>query len=256
MEVDIICSKVTQQAIVLGKLNLDIYRDPLLRRTLFKDVHESIKKQNKLCKVKTLCIPTDDWNQQDDDDILSTICLYTNLTNCLLKGRVLGFRVHSGLKYLPTNFSLSTSLTNLDFSFNNLKEIPKQVDCLKFLKVLSLNFNFIGEINFDLFPSSIEEIYVSNNGAEIIRGCCERLKMLRIINLSSNKLEKLPANFLRSPKMCDILLQENLIKEFPLSVLKNESIRNVNLSHNCLCKLLSVYLIHQKFLRRIFNETL
>ena len=242
MEIDRRCSQITQQAFVLGKLNLNIDKDPLVCRKLFKDVHNIIKKQNKLYKIRILCIPTDNWNQ-GDDELLSSVCLYSNLKSCLLKGRILHNGVHSGFESLPTKFTLLTSLTNLDLSFNSFKKIPKHIDSLKFLKVLSLNFNFIGEINFDLIPSSIEEFYCSNNAIEVINGCYKKLKVLQIIDFSSNKLDKLPAKFLCTPKLCELLLQENFIKKFPFSVLDNNSITKINLSHNCLSKFISKFLL-------------
>ena len=85
--------------------------------------------------------------------------------------------------------------TRLDFSDQELDEVP---------------------INFSQYPY-LEELYLGNNCIEELNDIGE-LRQLKFLNASQNRLESIPASFGNLENLEKLYLNENLLEEIPDSI--------------------------------------
>lgn len=96
---------------------------------------------------------------------------------------------------IPADLFMLEDLTVLDFSHNQLKEVPEQLDKTKSLLVLNLSHNSIESIANQLFVNLSDLMY---------------------LNLANNKLETLPPQMRRLVHLQTLILNNNPLNHFQL----------------------------------------
>ncbi|XP_044755833.1 leucine-rich repeat-containing protein 40-like [Coccinella septempunctata] len=106
-------------------------------------------------------------------------------------------------------------LNYLDFSSNQLQEIPSEIGMFESLEIFILQDN-----NIISLPSNIGN-----------------LKRLKKLNLSRNKLKELPDEFFNLVELEWVSLAHNFLEKIDKKLSDMVMLRHLDLSHNCLSKL-------------------
>ena len=120
---------------------------------------------------------------------------------------------------------------SIDLSFNNLKTFSwKNCTCKK-LKKINLQFNKLESFSFKDCPETLEEIDISGNFIKNLKGFFP--KKLKILNISSNKLQKIPMEYFKNCTFLkDLNLQNNKISEWTWDKNYLRKLQNFNICHN------------------------
>lgn len=136
------------------------------------------------------------------------------------------------LKSIPSSIKKLENLKDIDFSKNEIKSLPKAMEQLKGLENVNLSHNQLQDISA-LFPSMyyVKNLNVSFNQLTNINQINE-LKTAKIIDLSNNQIEEIPAEIhhLKSLKMLD--LSNNKIKALPKTITGLNKLEELNLENN------------------------
>uniref|UniRef100_A0AC34F6D9 Leucine rich repeat protein n=1 Tax=Panagrolaimus sp. ES5 TaxID=591445 RepID=A0AC34F6D9_9BILA len=82
------------------------------------------------------------------------------------------------------------------------------------LKVLYLSRNKLTLVNCNKLPSTLEELYLADNQLAEIH-FIERLKKLKVLKLTNNKIRVLPIGILQLHQLCFLFLSTNRLTAFP-----------------------------------------
>ena len=161
---------------------------------------------------------------------------------------------HNQLTLLPSLFSsLADSLQFLNLSHNPFTYLPPVVS-----QLINLRSLWLENVGLTSFPSnicgiaSLEKLSLAGNGIPEIGEEIGNLVNLRWFSLTKNKLLHLghsgdgenSAHFSKLVKLEVLLLQDNLLSEFPLVLCSLQSLASVNLKRNKIISLSSDALAH------------
>lgn len=161
---------------------------------------------------------------------------------------------HNQLTLLPSLFSsLADSLQFLNLSHNPFTYLPPVVS-----QLINLRSLWLENVGLTSFPSdicgiaSLERLSLAGNGIPEIGEEIGNLVNLRWLSLTKNKLLHLghsgdgenSAHFSKLVKLEVLLLQDNLLSEFPLVLCILQSLASVNLKRNKIISLSSDAIAH------------
>jgi Leucine-rich repeat (LRR) protein len=164
-------------------------------------------------------ILTYDEKNQKLDIIPKSLYSYINLTELDLS--------RNNIKTIDKEISKLKNLKILNLGKNNLKEIPKEISTLQNLEILKLGANQIKEINksffkYKLFKLTYLSLHTNNISVFQEFDTCN-LTNLRDLDLSFNKITKLPKTFCNLVNLESLYLLYNYLYELP------EGKNNINL---------------------------
>lgn len=112
-------------------------------------------------------------------------------------------------------------ITRIDISHNSLTSIPADI-----FSMCSLTYLNAAQNKIEHLPSSddstynspvLEEIYLQDNSLEELLPEIFRLASLVTLDISNNKLQKIPFDMWKSPKLRELNIAFNLLKDLPTS---------------------------------------
>ncbi len=138
-----------------------------------------------------------------------------------------------GLDEIPEAIKYLRDLKELDLSYNQIKVIPTWIGNLSQLEVLKLDSN-----NLSIIPSSIGELkslkYLSfrrNNLSELPEEI-GAFDLLEILILNENHLKEIPEIIGNLSRLKKLILYGNELKELPESISKLKDLESLDLSFN------------------------
>jgi Leucine-rich repeat (LRR) protein len=138
-----------------------------------------------------------------------------------------------GLIEIPEAIQYLDSLKKLILRYNQITTVPKWIEKLKYLEILNLNVN-----NIDLLPESIgslsclKDLSLWKNEIENLPSSLSNLKTLKSLNLRLNQLKELPFNIGSLKSLNELNLHDNKLKILPGSIVKLTQLERLNLSWN------------------------
>lgn len=106
---------------------------------------------------------------------------------------------HNALTFLPSEIFSMCSLIYLNVAQNKIEHLP--------LPLHSAAYN----------SPALEEIYLQDNSLEEILPEIFRLPSLVTLDISNNKLQKIPFDMWKAPKLRELNIAFNLLKDLPTS---------------------------------------
>ncbi|KRF83412.1 leucine-rich repeat serine/threonine-protein kinase 1 isoform X2 [Drosophila virilis] len=113
-----------------------------------------------------------------------------------------------------------TAITRIDFSHNLLTSIPPELFNLVSLKYLNVAQNKITELPAPLDKTYncpvLDELFLQDNQLTTLPAAIFHLPALTILDISNNKLQQLPFDMWRAPKLRELNVAFNLLRELPV----------------------------------------
>ncbi|XP_032596558.1 leucine-rich repeat serine/threonine-protein kinase 1 isoform X2 [Drosophila grimshawi] len=113
-----------------------------------------------------------------------------------------------------------TAITRIDFSHNVLTSIPPELFQLVSLKYLNIAQNKIAELPSPLGKTYscpvLDELFLQDNQLTSLPAAIFQLPALSILDISNNKLQQLPFDMWRAPKLRELNVAFNLLRELPV----------------------------------------
>jgi Leucine-rich repeat (LRR) protein len=135
------------------------------------------------------------------------------------------------LRNIPKEFFKKvTKITKIDFSFNEFQEIDEIISEKTTLKILLLNNNFLNSISKGFLNlKNLKELNLSHNllNESEVNEKLIGLENLENLNLSHNKIKTFPIKIIKNEKLFELNLSNNLIE----SAISNEFWDNSNLQY-------------------------
>lgn len=113
------------------------------------------------------------------------------------------------------------AVTRIDISHNSLTWLPPEI-----FSMCSLSYLNVAQNKIERLPSPdvcsynspmLEEIYLQDNSLEEILPEIFRLPSLVTLDISNNKLQKIPFDMWKAPKLRELNIAFNLLKDLPTS---------------------------------------
>lgn len=138
-----------------------------------------------------------------------------------------------GIKTIPTSIANFQCLQVLDFSRNQIFQIPAALSRLQVLKHLNLSHNSISLVNLPQMQN-LKQIDLSYNKIKTLgEQSFINITAIEIIDLSSNQINKIAdTTFLPLHHLESLQINDNQIIEFPSSIFKIKTLTNLNLQNN------------------------
>lgn len=140
---------------------------------------------------------------------------------------------------LPWNIGQLKNLKVLNLTGNRLTALPPQIVQLKNLEILKLENNRLTS----LLPSysnvrlnTFEEVYLKNNQLSVFPKALiplpGQISMLTEIDLSNNRVKKLPENIDRLQQLTSLNLNNNQLSSLPVAISKLKNLKVLHLENN------------------------
>jgi Leucine-rich repeat (LRR) protein len=124
------------------------------------------------------------------------------------------------LKIFGKEYNLDTQITYLNLSYNQINEIPKEIQFLIQLNHLNLYVNKIKEIPKEIqFLIQLTELFLGHNKIKEIPSEIQFLTQLINLCLDHNKLKKIPSEIQFLTQLIHLYLHNNQIEELPLEII-------------------------------------
>ncbi|CAI2723479.1 unnamed protein product [Schistosoma spindalis] len=193
---------------------------------------------------------------------LTSLCSIKGWPNVLPSLRMITCRKNelTSRDAIPADLFECNNLQVVDFSCNQLTQLPNGIEKAKGLLALNLSNNQIALISPDLFVQCTELMFLDlgNNKLENLpaqlRRCCSlqqlilcnnplrhaqlrsvtALKQLEVLNLSGTerRLDNIPNELDKLERLIELDLSCNLLTKIPEPVLSLKNLRKLNLAHN------------------------
>ncbi|UBM59856.1 hypothetical protein LAG90_04235 [Marinilongibacter aquaticus] len=184
----------------------------------FNPIAEVPKKLRKLKKLKYLMLANtnlDDFEQTKFKKLKSLTNL--NLYNCSIYG-------------LPKGLLRCKKLDTLDLYYNELKTLPTDIYKLKRMNTLALAHNSLLRLPESLSRmENLETIFVHHNKLKTILALPQSIQQ---VDIGSNRFDFIPPAILDLPKLSDLDISNNPIKEVPVELLKSRRLKYLFQSDN------------------------
>ncbi|XP_037707527.1 leucine-rich repeat serine/threonine-protein kinase 1 isoform X1 [Drosophila subpulchrella] len=120
-----------------------------------------------------------------------------------------------------------TAITRIDFSHNVLTAIPQELFHLVSLKYLNVAQNKITDLPAPLGKSYgcpvLDELFLQDNQLTTLPAAIFHLPALSILDVSNNKLQQLPFDLWRAPKLRELNVAFNLLRDLPVPPMQTSS---------------------------------
>ena len=148
---------------------------------------------------------------------------------------------NNNITSLPVELLQLPNLQSLDVSLNLVHSIPSKISCPS-LKCLYLSDNKLIELPETIwYLPHLEEVQLNNNFLESVGkdsvDFMRLSKLLRIVNISYNKLDVLPSFLLDLPALEELNVSHNELNTLPHNLWECSTLRELNVSHNSLIHL-------------------
>lgn len=153
-----------------------------------------------------------------------------------------------GIETIPDSLdSRFVSLTQISFSKNKIKEIPKSLTTIPNLISLHLNENKITRLPVSITQcKKLTTLTVNFNQITELPNIAFHFAELGVLHLNSNQLESLPSSFTKSRNLTQLSVAYNPIKELPEDFGNLHHLKVLVLAHTELEKLpASFYKLHR-----------
>ena len=145
---------------------------------------------------------------------------------------------HNNLTSLPVELLQLPNLQSLDVSSNLIQNIPAKISCPS-LKYLYLGYNKLIELPIAIwYLPNLEELQVNNNFLQSVeKNSVDSIRLsglLKIVNISYNKLDALPSFVLELPALEELNVSYNELSALPHNLWECSTLRELNASHNAL----------------------
>lgn len=148
------------------------------------------------------------------------IGLLYNLKKLYLGRIIWGTPVGNKLSYLPETICKLSNLENLDVSFNNLSEIPKNIgklSKLEFFSAIGNQITFIPDSLCSLYK--LKTLYLGSNQITSLSNNIEFLTNLEKLSLTHNNFNEIPVTIGNLLKLKRLTIHDNKnLEELPLSL--------------------------------------
>ncbi len=126
----------------------------------------------------------------------------------------------------------------LDLSYNQLRELPKEILQLRNLVKLSLSYNQMRKLPREIWQlRNLSQLSLINNQLEELPGEIGQLRKLSQLDLMNNQLKTLPGEIGQLRKLSQLDLKNNQLKELPEEIGQLRKLRFLNLNFNQLKEL-------------------
>ncbi len=135
---------------------------------------------------------------------------------------------------IPESIFFLPSLIKLDLSKNRIRRIQIKTKDTSKVRSLILSDNKISDISgfANRFPE-LQQLYVVKNKIDALEeNMFAGMSLLRTLNLSVNKLDKLPKSLTKASLLKVLVLQRNQIEQFPSLLMKLRFLEDLDLSYN------------------------
>eukprot|EP00057_Strongylocentrotus_purpuratus_P030155 XP_780852.3 PREDICTED: leucine-rich repeat-containing protein 47 [Strongylocentrotus purpuratus] len=121
----------------------------------------------------------------------------------------------NAIENVPDSLGSIASIHTLDLSQNKLSVIPENFSNLSNLAYLNFSRNNLTDLDVMLRGDlhHLSEVFASHNQIESISSGVGNLESLRSLDMSENKLQEFPASLSRCPKLKELILIENPVKD-------------------------------------------
>lgn len=127
----------------------------------------------------------------------------------------------------------SSAAIIVDLNEMDLTEIPKEIDQLSHLHILSLHNNQIRQIPKELAQrSQLQELYLYENQIQEIPGELGQLAELQVLDLSGNRIRRIPKEFALLTQLQTLYLYNNQIEEIPEELAQAIQLQILSLYNN------------------------
>ncbi|MFX0032624.1 MAG: leucine-rich repeat domain-containing protein [Promethearchaeota archaeon] len=138
-----------------------------------------------------------------------------------------------GLIEIPEAVQYLDSLIMLILRYNQITSVPKWIEKLKYLEVLNLNINNIKDLPESIGSLSyLKDLSLWRNEVERLPNSICNLKSLESLNLRLNRLKELPLNIGSLKSLKELNLHDNKLKTLPNSIKNLILLQKLNLSWN------------------------
>lgn len=137
------------------------------------------------------------------------------------------------IRELPKTISNLIYLKRINLEMNNLSTLPDTFKNLKSLQILNLRGNEFSQLPEAIWEiKSIEELYLERNYIKKIPETIKSLINLKILNLEMNKLEKIPEEIGELQSLEELNLENNKLLTLPNNLKMLKNLRILNLKKN------------------------
>ena len=173
--------------------------------------------------------------EDDEGKFLSMASLPTQLNAYRLTKILLS---NNNLVSLPVELLQLPNLQSLDVSSNFIQNIPSKISCPS-LKSLYLSYNKLIELPIAIwYLPHLEELQMNNNFLQSVgKDSIDSIRLsrlLKIVNISYNKLDVLPSFVLDLPALEELNVSHNELSALPHNLWECSTLRELNASHNAL----------------------
>ncbi len=125
------------------------------------------------------------------------------------------------------------NLIMLDISYNEIKDIPKELEALQNLRILIVNDNNITELSQGITKlTNLEVLDASANNITKISAEIGKLAKLEQLQLQSNKINELPDSISSLISLEMLVLEDNLIEKLPKKIGELSNLTILDLGKN------------------------
>ncbi|CAG9855780.1 unnamed protein product [Phyllotreta striolata] len=152
---------------------------------------------------------------------------FPNITSFIAKNNFLT------CKSLPSSFSKSTTLKELNLSGNRLVNFPEQILEFTNLKFLYLGGNGMLEISKNIWRlQHLQMLSFGGNKLTEVPSTLGLLEHLQALVLCDNELENLPANIANLHKLKSLFLHKNKLRTLPPEIVALKNLSELSLRDN------------------------
>jgi Leucine-rich repeat (LRR) protein len=131
--------------------------------------------------------------------------------------------------------SLCSTLTTIDFSFNNIRQFPRGLS-ESTLHSLSLNHNEIDSVPEEVgYLRELQYLQLAYNGLMHLSDSLGSCTKLRYLKLNNNELTSLPGTLGSLHSLDSIHCNDNRIAHLPVSITQLSSLETIDIRRNEYC---------------------
>jgi Leucine-rich repeat (LRR) protein len=141
--------------------------------------------------------------------------------------------INKGIRKIPPEIELLTSLTQIDLEGNQIDSLPEQFTKLKKLQELIIPANRLESLPASFGNlESLRILGLANNRFDTFPSPITQLKKLVELDLGSNNIQSIPKEISNMKRLRVLFLQDNQIKDFPREFYELKNLKRIYLQGN------------------------